>query len=315
MNEHPNLSDPHLGFEAWLHAYRSICEGYSVGGNEPDTFAGLARPLSMHGLSALEVACNDCRIDRSPRDTRAHALDLYGVVLQMSGCSDVIHNGKIAHVAQGDIVLVDKSRPVSYLADGTGAHWLCLQLPRRDLISHLGFEPTGGSHVRAGMAAGRLLFELALSGRASEGTPLCPADSFLQLTAYDLIGALFVPELRRRTYTTDKLFDRLYGIVMERFTDPDFGPGQLAAESGISLRYVHKLFTERDLTCREFIYALRLEHSAQLIKRSRGRPLSEIAFASGFRDYAHFARRFRSRYGRSPGANSRFDRISLRDGH
>jgi AraC family transcriptional activator of tynA and feaB len=33
----------------------------------------------------------------------------------------------------------------------------------------------------------------------------------------------------------------------------------------------------------------------------KGEPLSEIAYACGFRDYAHFARRFRKRFGYSPG--------------
>jgi AraC-like DNA-binding protein len=33
-------------------------------------------------------------------------------------------------------------------------------------------------------------------------------------------------------------------------------------------------------------------------------PLSEIAYACGFRDYTHFARKFRHRFGHAPGAHS-----------
>ena len=36
-----------------------------------------------------------------------------------------------------------------------------------------------------------------------------------------------------------------------------------------------------------------------------GQPLSEIAYACGFRDYTHFARKFRHRFGYSPGAAAR----------
>jgi len=32
-----------------------------------------------------------------------------------------------------------------------------------------------------------------------------------------------------------------------------------------------------------------------------GQPLGEIAYACGFRDYAHFARKFRRRFGYPPG--------------
>jgi AraC family transcriptional regulator, positive regulator of tynA and feaB len=81
------------------------------------------------------------------------------------------------------------------------------------------------------------------------------------------------------------------------------------AESGISLRYLQKLFTARGSTCSEFIYSLRLDHAARLLQRraslATGQPLSEIAYVCGFRDYTHFARKFRQRFGYSPGAATR----------
>jgi AraC-like DNA-binding protein len=62
----------------------------------------------------------------------------------------------------------------------------------------------------------------------------------------------------------------------------------------------------RGTTCGEFIYSLRLDHAGYLLHRralrGSGQPLSEIAYACGFRDYPHFARRFRNRFGFSPGA-------------
>jgi AraC-like DNA-binding protein len=83
--------------------------------------------------------------------------------------------------------------------------------------------------------------------------------------------------------------------------DPGFGPVELASAAGISLRYAQKLFTAHGLTCSEFIYSLRLEHAARLLQRRAslrtGQPLSQIAYACGFRDYSHFARKFRKRFG------------------
>ena len=66
--------------------------------------------------------------------------------------------------------------------------------------------------------------------------------------------------------------------------------------------------TERGTTCSEFIYSSRLHHAAHLLHRrallGTGESLSEIGYACGFRDYAHFARRFRKRFGYSPGAHA-----------
>jgi AraC family transcriptional regulator, positive regulator of tynA and feaB len=104
------------------------------------------------------------------------------------------------------------------------------------------------------------------------------------------------------------LFARIRGLVKDGFADPDFGPREVAAVAGISLRYLQKLFTAHGSTCSEFIYSLRLDHAARLLHRraslGTGQPLSEIAYACGFRDYTHFARKFRNRFGHSPGGRA-----------
>src|ERR1700730_15460075 len=96
------------------------------------------------------------------------------------------------------------------------------------------------------------------------------------------------------------------GVIKDRFADPDFGPSEVAAEAGIPLRYLQKLFTARNSTCSEFIYSLRLDHAARLLHRrallNTSHPLSEIGYTCGFRDNIHFARQFRRRFGHPPGA-------------
>jgi hypothetical protein len=50
-------------------------------------------------------------------------------------------------------------------------------------------------------------------------------------------------------------------------------------------------------------YSLRLDRAAHLLSRRSGKaqPLSEIAYACGFGDYTHFARKFRRRHNRPHG--------------
>jgi AraC-like DNA-binding protein len=133
------------------------------------------------------------------------------------------------------------------------------------------------------------------------------ADSYMELAVYDLVGALFAPsDPRPITRPPGKLFAPICGVIKDGFFDPDFGPVEVAAEAGISLRYLQKLFMERGSTCSEFIYSLRLDHAARLLRRRAllgTQPLCEIAYACGFRDYAHVARKFRHRFGYPPGAH------------
>jgi AraC family transcriptional regulator, positive regulator of tynA and feaB len=206
----------------------------------------------------------------------------------------------------------DTARPFKFLTQHDGREpWrnLSLNLSRQELLAHLGFEPQGGLVRPGGTPAGRLLFELIQSANQDPASGSSSADSYMQLAVYDLVGALFAPSDRSfASRYTDKLFARVRDVIKKGYADPSFGPAEVAARTGISLRYLHKLFTQRGSTCREFIYSLRLDHAVRFLNRREslrsGQPLSEIAYACGFRDYTHFARKFRHRFGHPPGAHS-----------
>jgi AraC-like DNA-binding protein len=185
---------------------------------------------------------------------------------------------------------------------------LAIFLPRQPLISHLGYEPHACLCGRGETLAARVLRQLVLDGIGDEESTAVPAGPHMRLALYDLLGGLFAssdpgPVSRH----ADRLFARIRSVIKDRCADPDFGPAEAAAETGISLRYVQKLLTARGSTCSELLYSTRLDHAAHLLERraslSTGQPLSEIAYACGFRDYAHFARRFRDRFGHAPGAH------------
>src|SRR6202011_6234876 len=113
------------------------------------------------------------------------------------------------------------------------------------------------------------------------------ANAYMRLAFYDLLGALFAPsDPEDASLHTDKLFARICDIIKDHFPDPEFGPCDVAVEAGISLRYLQKLFTARNSTCSEFIYSLRLDHTARLLQRrallNTSQPLSEIGYTCGF---------------------------------
>jgi AraC-like DNA-binding protein len=305
-----------LDFEGWRAFLRASC------GDQPEVidasaFVGWARPLRVYGLpaaaikiecgvAAMELGRGAYRSERTHRDARFAGADYYYAAFQVARRSVLTQNDEVAQLAVGDVALLDAARPACFADD---SQWLRLQLPRQLLISHLGFEPQGGLYARAATPAARLLFDLVRDACNADVSASSAADSYMQLAVYDLLGALFAPSnpppISRHA---DKLFARIRGVSKDGFADPDFSPREVAAEAGISLRYLQKLFTARGSTCSEFIYSLRLDHAARLLQRraslATGQPLSEIAHACGFRDYTHFARRFRHRFGYSPGARS-----------
>jgi AraC family transcriptional regulator, positive regulator of tynA and feaB len=304
------LGTSRLDYEAWRDSVRSICGCYSPEGIEPKAFTGWVRPFGVCGFTALDIGANAHRVERTYRDARLDGVDQYAALFQVGGRAEMAHNDRAVRLAVGDVVLIDATRPMTYVADNDSRTWniVTLNLPREMLVSHLGFEPQGGVCRYGGTTAGRLLFELIRNADNGEASSASPADSYMQLAVYDLVGALFAPsDPWPVSRLGDKLFTRIQAVIGDGFANPDFGPVEAAAEAGISLRYLQKLFTQRGSTCSEFIYSLRLNHAARLLQRraslGTSQPVSEIAYACGFRDYTHFARRFRQRFGYSPGAS------------
>jgi AraC-like DNA-binding protein len=154
----------------------------------------------------------------------------------------------------------------------------------------------------------RALFQLVRQQMDGDEAASPETDAFMNLAVYDLLGAHLAPSDPRPDLAhTEKLFASIRGIIEARFIDPNLGPGQVAAEAGISLRYLQKLFAARGTSCGQFIQSLRLSRAEQLLRRrqllDRDQPLSEIAFASGFSDYGFFCRKFHQRFGCAPGAH------------
>jgi AraC family transcriptional regulator, positive regulator of tynA and feaB len=300
------VSMPQLDYEAWRHKVQEVCARYNPGGIQPGAFRGWIRPIDVCGFKAIDAGCNAPRIERDHRDVRLDGADDYFVLFRLRGEALMKQGEQALRLAAGDVVLVDATRPVKFLHEEPW-HNFALKLPRQELVAHLGFDPQGGLVRPSETPAGRLLFELFQS--ANQEPALESWSAYMQLTVFDLVGALFAPtDQSSGLRHTDRLFARVRGVIKEGFVDPNFGPAEVAARTGISLRYLQKLFTQRGLTCNEFIYSLRLDHAARLLSRRNslrsGQSLSEIACACGFIDYTHFARKFRYRFGHAPGAHS-----------
>ncbi len=257
---------------------------------------------------AIHAASNVERVNRTAQHTRLDGLEDYSLIFQLRGRSAIDHSDKLLELNAGDLTLVDPTRPMTVFNEAGIVRHMALHLPRRELVSHLGFEPKGALH-RGGTAANRLLLQLMTEALRESGPSHALPEAQMRLVVYDLLAALFTPRDGERVSTySDKLFARIRGIIVARLTDPDLTPSVVATEARISVRYLQKLFSARGMTCSHLIHSLRLDHASRLIHRrslSESRqPLGDIALACGFLDYAHFSRKFRERFGHPPSTHS-----------
>ena len=95
---------------------------------------------------------------------------------------------------------------------------------------------------------------------------------------------------------------RISQTIETLLPDPDLSLRRLADKSGVSPRYIQKLFAAANDTFGHYLRTRRLERcrmdlgSPQCARLS----ISEICFRWGFNDSAHFSRAFRNQYGLSP---------------
>jgi len=169
-----------MDYEQWSALLRPLYGRHSLEGAESDSFAGWLRRLSVSGLTVVDICCNAHRFERTHRDVRLDDRDHYKAVFQVAGQSTIYQNDQCVHLAVGDVALIDVTRPMTCVSDDGSVRRLSFNLPRRSLVSNLGYEPQGGTYRRSGTPAGRLLYEVvfdALNG----GRPI-PTCSWQSMT-------------------------------------------------------------------------------------------------------------------------------------
>jgi AraC-like DNA-binding protein len=261
-------------------------------------------------LTAVQVESNNHCYERTMRDIRRDEVDRFGLAISVSGHFTLSQSDREMNLVAGDCAVINTRRPFSYGVSEQQS-FVALLVPRRLLTSTTGFEPAGGVSWRGDMLAARMLSRLILDAQDHDPGGAA-AEYHMQLAVCDLLGALMASnDLLSDSSYKERTFARIRDIAKHHFTDPEFGPREIASEVGVSLRYLQKFFTARGTTCSRFIQSLRLEHAARLVRRRNltgsGQPLTEIAHLSGFQEYSHFARIFRHRFGHSPSAEADLD--------
>jgi AraC-like DNA-binding protein len=129
--------------------------------------------------------------------------------------------------------------------------------------------------------------------------------------AVDLIAATFAQQLDIETALPIEIQHRALRARIDDFIEQNLGhqdltPQSVAAEHGISLRTLHRLFQAEETTVAELIRKRRLERCRRDLTNPllAGRPIYLIAAHCGFltsgRSNANFSNMFRTAYGMSP---------------
>lgn len=284
-------------------------------------FAGAIECASLGPLTLTEIRATREHGERTKSHVAGDKNEHFVLVLLRSGRLRVAQNGRECWLGPNSFTLFDCNAP--YVFEHVEAtDVLDLSIPTGMLRSRVKHPHEFVAIARAAdTGLGRVMAEIVQS-LAREAARI-PADAAHRCAGRvaDMIGVWFDSGhegLRiENSAVRSGIYRRCAVYIEEHLGDPELVPARIAAATGISLRYLHKIFHELGESVGEFMRRRRLDHCyEELTNVGRSRvTVKEVAFQFGFKNVTHFASAFKQHHGMSPSDVRRTARHEATDRH
>ncbi|WP_267358670.1 MULTISPECIES: helix-turn-helix domain-containing protein [unclassified Methylobacterium] len=295
---------PKNAFRRWR---ETICERLIPIEQQPlhdVPFQGRLDVTSIGPVPISRMAHTAMRTEATPDAIRRHGQsDRLYAAMKLFGHDTLQQGDREAVTRTGDFVVVDARQAVCEANTGIS---LVIDLPRERFEAMLGPSRlfcalTVGADLASATLASSFIQELVRVG--SQLTP--DAAARMASIGTDLIIASIAERMAHevpRSVHGNVTVQRAKAYIEAHLGDPSLDPPHLAAAMGLSLRRLQELFHERGRHISDYIWEGRLEVAAKRLIDPACAHLSigMLAYGCGFSSQAHFARRFKDRYGISP---------------
>jgi AraC-like DNA-binding protein len=259
---------------------------------------------SSHGVGQLRLLRLEAPAQRVVHsgEGAGKATPSIQLVYARKGALKTRMGGRRFTVRPGEFVLLDNTR--FYRMEMDTAHeaidlmmpmgWLDRYLP--DPSALLG-RPVSARHGW-GAPLGSLLETMA---EGLDKTPL-PRPMIAEQVGTLLTLATGFHEPATESRHRGQIARRILRRIESDFADPELSPDGVAADLGISRRYLQQLLAASGTSFVQELTATRLDRASDMLSdpRAAGLTVGEIAFRCGFLDPGYFARAFRKRFARTP---------------
>ncbi len=264
----------------------------------------VADELATLQLSRVTASAQVVR--RTPALIARASEDHFLVSIQTEGRGVISQDGRQAVLAPGDFALYDSTRPYQLSFDGAFQQFV-LKLPGPTLRTALrDTERLTATTVSGERGAGHLMIGM-IRTLAADIDALAPesaaavADSVSQIL---IAGLAALPAARHQPVSqlTAHHREQIKALVRARLADPALNVATIARALRLSPSTLHRAWAGEPCSLTDWVWAQRLEAARRDLcdPACAARTVSEIAFAWGFNDAAHFSRAFRARFGLAP---------------
>jgi len=287
---------------AWEGALRSCYLDWELTKAVADEFQAKIRKRRLDEVSLVECYCDPCSGRRVRQQLDKEGQPFVGIQIVVSGHERFKIGDKTITVGSGDVVFWNSYEATEFEVVEP-LHKITLLMPQALLESRLQL----GMLIRGGIvdtrtATGALLYS-HIRGLCIQFEEISSQEVYgVKWSSIELAAAAAV-WLQQPMLTSAQTHTRqIQNYILKNLQDPSLSVKQIADNNGISIRYVHSLFSPLGETVSHWIMERRLERCKDALAsrhQSRG-VVKDVAFQWGFNDTAHFSRVFKRRFGRTP---------------
>lgn len=286
-------------YQQWLAQINQVC-GRFAARPLPGEFIGELESSYARNLKLSTVTTCGVNLYRTRQEIRNSNDAWFYTVFQLEGNAVMEQNDRQTLIEAGDITLIDASRPCSFFWQEKSRQ-ISLLLPRQILEQHFRFQ-----EVSCAARLSRNLPMVQLSHRLLQESMNNPELSATESeAALEAIVCLLRPVLQQRESAPprkERQFQNVLALIDGNIQSENLRPEWIAAESGMSVRSLYRMFADKGLVVAQYIKNRRLDLCAQMLRAaSDEEKLAGIGYSWGFTDHSHFSTAFKQRFGLSPG--------------
>jgi AraC-like DNA-binding protein len=293
-------------YAAWQGAICDVYVNVDVNSDQRADYRGFIREAHFGAVTLTDILLSEQKITRRQRHIAKLDKDCYYVQFLQRGKINVLQAGRTLVSNAGVGAIFSATEPYDLECVGEIRSFY-LELPRREFAERFAQDriPVAAT-TGTSRGLGRIAAEFC-STLASEGSTLDAevkarlGDELMDVIALALDAGQGDEPSADHAVQQARLRS-LKAWIEDHLADPDLSLEKIARSNGISLRYLHYLFSLTDMSASEWIRDRRLQRCYDFLTRPELNNLSvtEVAYRLGFNSSSHFSTTFRRKFGIRP---------------